>query len=144
MPGVFSLRVVTPDGEVWSGQVESVVVPGVDGYFGVWKDHAPLIAAMDVGAVMIKEPGAGVITFIAVTGGFAEVNRSGVTILAEGAELGDEIDMDRALQAERRARERLEKYFNETDVNRAMNAVRRALARQHVAERAKARPTSMF
>jgi F-type H+-transporting ATPase subunit epsilon len=144
MAGGFGLRVVTPEGEVWSGIAESVVVPGLDGYFGVWKGHSPLIAALDVGAVMIKVPGESAISFVAVTGGFVEVNPEGVTILAESAELGEEIDLVRAQDAEKRARERLEKFFSETDVNRAMESVRRAIARKHIAERVKQKPTQMF
>ena len=93
----MELKVVTPDGEVWAGQATSVVIPGLDGYFGVWRGHAPLVAGMDIGAVLIKTPEEHVVKFIAVTGGFVEVNQHGVTILAETAELAEDIDVIRAL-----------------------------------------------
>ena len=137
------LRVVTPDGEVWRGAATSVVIPGLDGYFGVWAGHAPLMAGMDVGAVLIKTPDEHVIHFVAVGGGFVEISREGVTVLAESAELADEIDAIRADKALERARERLSKHFADIDVPRAEVALRKALNRKRVAERAALKPTTM-
>ena len=139
----FMLRVVTPDGEVWRGAATSVVIPGLDGYFGVWAGHAPLMAGMDVGAVLIKTPDEHVIHFVAVGGGFVEISREGVTVLAESAELADEIDAIRADKALERARERLSKHFADIDVPRAEVALRKALNRKRVAERAALKPTTM-
>ncbi|MCH7471482.1 ATP synthase F1 subunit epsilon [bacterium] len=142
--GEFNVRVVTPDGEAWSGRATSVVIPGSDGYFGIWRGHFPLIAGMDAGAVMLKTPEEHVISLIAVSGGFVEVGRDGVTILAESAELGEEIDVIRASSSEERARERLSAQFADIDVQRAQVALNKALNRERVAERAKAKPTSML
>jgi F-type H+-transporting ATPase subunit epsilon len=139
----FTMRVVTPDGEVWSGTATSVVVPGLDGYFGVWAGHAPMISGLDVGAVLIKTPEEHVIKFIAVAGGFVEVQPGAVTVLAESAELGEDIDVIRADSALERARERLSHHFADIDVNRAQVALNKALNRKRVADRAKAKPTSM-
>jgi F-type H+-transporting ATPase subunit epsilon len=143
MANDFAVRVVTPDGEVWSGRATSVVLPGLDGYFGVWKDHMPLIAGLDVGSLMIKTPTEHVVTFMAVSGGFAEVSRDGVTVLAESAELASNIDVIRATQSEERARERLAKMFHDVDVSRAEVALKKASNRRKVAEMARAHPTSM-
>ena len=140
----FAVRVVTPDGEVWRGQATSVVVPGLDGYFGVWAGHAPLVSGMEIGAVMIKTPEEHVINFIAVSGGFVEVKPDMVTILAESAELGQDIDTNRATNAEERARERLSQHFADIDIPRAEVALRKALNRKRIAERAKAKPTQLF
>lgn len=139
----FSVKVVTPDGEVWNGMATSVVIPGLDGYFGVWAHHAPLIAGMDIGAVMIKTPEEHVLTMLAVAGGFVEIDHEGVKILAESAELAEDIDAIRATHAADRARERLSKSFADIDVSRAEVAMKKALNRKRVAERAKARPTEM-
>jgi F-type H+-transporting ATPase subunit epsilon len=143
MANDFAVNVVTPDGAVWSGRATSVVVPGIDGYFGVWAGHMPLIAGLDVGALWIKTPSEQVITLVAVNGGFVEVNREGVTILAESAELADSIDITRASKAEERARERLAKVFHDVDVSRAEVALKKASNRRKVAETARARPTHM-
>jgi F-type H+-transporting ATPase subunit epsilon len=138
----YDVKVVTPDGEVWAGACVSMVVPGVDGYFGVWSGHAPLIAGMDIGAVMIMDPQS-VIHVIAVGGGFVEVSRDRVTVLAESAELGDGIDTIRVDHALDRARERLSEHFAQVDVERAEVALRKALNRQRVAKRAREKPTSL-
>lgn len=139
----FHVKVVTPDGEVWSGDAVSVVVPGLDGYFGVWAGHMPLLAGMDTGSLMIKTPGEHIISLVAVNGGFVEVNKDGVTVLAESAELGENIDINRASKAEERARERLSKSFANVDIERAQVALKRATNRRRVAEQASSRPTSM-
>jgi F-type H+-transporting ATPase subunit epsilon len=139
----FALKVVTPDREVWNGSATSVVVPGLDGYFGVWAGHAPLIAGMTLGAVLIKTPDEHVIKFCAVAGGFVEISATGVTVLAEAAERGEDIDVIRADKALERARERLSKHFADIDVERAQVALRKALNRRRVADRAKEKPTAM-
>jgi F-type H+-transporting ATPase subunit epsilon len=139
----FSVKVVTPDGEVWNGRATSVVIPGLDGYFGVWAHHAPLIAGMDIGAVMIKTLDEHVLTMIAVAGGVVEITREGVSILAETAELASDIDVIRASHAQDRARERLSKQFADIDLTRAEVALRKAMNRKRVAERAKAKPTEI-
>lgn len=143
MASDFAVQVVTPDGEVWSGRAVSVIVPGVDGYFGVWAAHAPLVAGMGIGMLSIKTPAETVIDVIAVSGGFVEVSRAGVTILAEAAEIGDSIDTIRATESETRARERLSGRFADIDIERANVALRKAMNRKRVAEAGRSKPTSM-
>jgi F-type H+-transporting ATPase subunit epsilon len=143
MANEFAVRVVTPDGEAWSGRATSVVVPGLDGYFGVWKDHMPMIAAMDVGALWIKTPSEHVLTLLAVDGGFVEVNREGVTVLAESAALGDDIDVIATNKEEEEARAQLAQHFGDIEVERAQVALNKALNRRRVAELTKSKPTQM-
>ncbi|MCC7477137.1 ATP synthase F1 subunit epsilon [bacterium] len=143
MASDFAVKVVTPDGEVWSGRAVSVIVPGLDGYFGVWQGHAPLVAGMGIGTLSIKTPGEVVVDVIAVSGGFVEVSREGVTILAEAAEMGGSIDTIRASESETRARERLSGKFANIDIERAQVALRKAANRRRAAELARSRPTSM-
>jgi len=98
---------------------------------------------MSIGSVMIKTPEEHVITMLAVAGGFVQVGPEGVTLLAESAELAEDIDVIRASHAEDRARERLSREFADIDVERARVALEKALNRKRVAERAKARPTAL-
>jgi F-type H+-transporting ATPase subunit epsilon len=144
----YTLKVVTPDGEVWSGETTSCVVPGLDGYFGVWKGHAPLISGMEQGTLMIEHPEEHRIQFIAVGGGFVEINADGVTVLAESAEQAGDIDVHRAEEAEARARERLTKFYSqndmEVDVERAMFALRKAMVRRDAAKKEGEKRTHMF
>jgi len=143
MANDFAVKVVTPDGEAWSGRATSVVIPGLDGYFGVWKDHMPLIAGMDVGTLWIKTPQEHVLTLLAVDGGFVEVSRDGVTILAESAAIGEDIDVIAATKDEEDARARIAPHFGDVEVERAEVALKKALNRKRVAELARSKPTQM-
>ena len=127
------LEIVTPDKVVLQADVDYVGAPGVDGEFGVLAGHISLLAALSIGGMYYKQ---GAQTHPAfVSGGFAEVADNKVTILAEAAELADEIDVDRAQQAYERAKARLETPHPETDIARAQFAMRRALGRISTAGR---------
>ena len=80
----FHLEIVSPEKLVFSGEVEAVAVPGTEGEFTVLKDHAPLIAMMKPGVVVIEEAPAKKLRLF-VPRGFAEVAPSGLTILADKA-----------------------------------------------------------
>jgi tellurite resistance protein TerC len=111
MANTFNVKVVTPDGEVWGGEALSVILPAADGYLGVWPGHEPLVTAMDIGILMIKTPAEQVVTLVAVHGGFAQITGAEVIVLAESAEVAEQIDTLRATKAEERARERLSGKF---------------------------------
>ncbi len=81
MPLHFEL--VTPEKLVRSEDVHMVVVPGTEGEFGVLEGHAPFMSTIRDGAVKIGAPRAGSRSYLAVRGGFAEVNERGLTVLAE-------------------------------------------------------------
>lgn len=88
----LNFELVSPERLVYSGAVTEVIVPGSEGEFGVLAGHAPFIAMLRPGILTIKGDGAEKRLF--VRGGFAEVNASGLTILAEQAKPVEEIDMD--------------------------------------------------
>ena len=83
MPDAFHFDLVSPERMVFSGDVEQVDVPGVEGDFGVLAHHAPLIAMIKPGILTVR--GAGETQRIVVVGGFAEVNEQGLTVLADMA-----------------------------------------------------------
>lgn len=87
----FSFELVSPERLLFTGEVESVVVPGTEGEFTVLKDHAPLMSTLKPGVVTIAESGAKQ-SRLFVRGGFADVNPAGLTILAETAVPLDELD----------------------------------------------------
>ena len=127
------LEIVTPDKVVLQADVDYVGAPGVDGEFGVLAGHIPLLAALSIGGMYYKQ---GTQTHWAfVSGGFAEVADNKVTILAEAAELAEQIDVSRAQQAYERAKARLDALKPEIDIVRAQLAMRRALRRLSVAGR---------
>ena len=113
----FQLEIVTPEKTVYSGEIESLRAPGSEGEFGVLARHRAMLAALGVGRIQFKETGAEN-RQVATSGGFAEVHGSGVTILAETAEFGEEIDLARVEAARDRARERLSRR-RDADVDEA-------------------------
>ena len=127
MAGTFSLRIVSPEGDILKEDVEFVVLPGGLGELGILPNHAPLIAGLDVGVIRYTKNGA--IKRAAVAGGFVEVVDNSAIVLADTAELGEEIDLNRAMEAKDRALKRLSARTNEIDVRRAEFALRRAAAR---------------
>ena len=128
------LEVVTPDRLVLSTQAEVVVCPGVEGQFGVLPGHIPFLSALEIGEMYYKAGGK--TEYLAVSGGFAEVTGEKVTIVAESAEKGREIDIERAKRALERAEKRLTAAKTENiDWARAEAAMRRSLMRTKVAGR---------
>jgi len=130
----FKLEIVTPRRVMFSGDVESVTAPGVVGGFQVLYNHAPLLAAIGVGVVKVRI-GEGQEMHYATSGGFVDVVKNHVTMLAETAERADEIDVKRAEAAKQRAAKRLQERAAGTNEERARVALMRALNRLRVAQR---------
>jgi F-type H+-transporting ATPase subunit epsilon len=130
----FTVIVVSPDGELFRSQAVSIIVPGVDGYMGVLKGHAPMIAAMDIGELLIRTPDEHILS-LAVAGGIVEVGRKETLILCDHAEFREDIDMARASHSEERARELLSHRFEDVDVERASVALAKARNRLRIAQR---------
>ena len=130
MASLIQLEIVTPKGAVLSQQVEMVTAPGYAGVFGVLANHAPLLSTIKVGNLVYKKDGRDEV--VMVSGGFCEVSNNKVTFLVESAEMGGEIDVDRALLAKERAEKRLAEALaqrEKIDRVRAEAALQRALAR---------------
>jgi len=79
----MKLQIITPEKELFSGEVTSVSLPGVDGSLGVLNNHAPLITVLKAGEVVVKNEENGEEKTFEVTGGVVEVNKNVVLILAE-------------------------------------------------------------
>src|SRR5438067_4939034 len=103
----FPLELVTPERMLFSQDVKAVRAPGVNGSFGVLAGHAPLLTELQTGLIKITLPNDEE-AYIATSGGFIQVTREKVIILADSAELSEEIDIDRARAAADRARRALE------------------------------------
>jgi F-type H+-transporting ATPase subunit epsilon len=131
---LFKLSVVTPEKPLIDQEVRSIIAPGSEGYLGILTDHAPLITALIPGKLSVTDP-TNHESFYAISGGFLEVSHNVVTILADAIEPIKEIDLARALEAEKRAKERLaNRTDSNIDVERAEAALARALNRKRLAE----------
>jgi F-type H+-transporting ATPase subunit epsilon len=129
----FALDIVTPEKTVLSETVTSVQLPAAGGSMGVLAGHAPMLAELSVGECVVKTA-VGAEEHYVLAGGFAEITRERVTILADTAERDTDIDVDRAEQSLARARELL----NAVDAGagsreEATAAMQRAQARLRIA-----------
>ncbi len=122
------LEIITPNKQVFSGNVESVTVPGTSGSFQVLFNHAPILSTFEIGALKIKESG-NPPKLYATSGGTIEVLKNRILILAESVEAPEEIDVDRAKKALERAKQRLAERKKEIDRMRAELALKRAINR---------------
>jgi F-type H+-transporting ATPase subunit epsilon len=129
------LEIVTAEREVYSDEVDVVVAPGIEGELGILPRHAPLITALQPGMLQVKKDGQE--SLMAVTGGFLQVYRDRVLILADAAERADEIEEDRAEEARRRAEAALREGVrgDAIQAEAARLALRKSLARLQVARR---------
>lgn len=127
----LTLELATPTRMVVAETVDEVVVPGSEGYFGVLPGHAPLLATLGIGELTYRTGREE--RHVAVSGGFAEVRNDKVIVLADTAELPQDIDRGRAERARDRAEQRLSgRSQDEIDYARAAAALARALTRIQV------------
>jgi F-type H+-transporting ATPase subunit epsilon len=103
----YPLRVVSVERSLFEGEVEFIIANGADGELGVMARHAPLMTVLKPGPLRIQETMGGSEELLFVGGGFLEVLPDRVTVLADVAEHADEITVERAEEARRRAQEML-------------------------------------
>jgi F-type H+-transporting ATPase subunit epsilon len=103
----YSLRVVSVERSLFEGEVEFMIATGIDGELGVLARHAPLMTVLKPGPLRIQETIGGAEQLLFVGGGFLEVLPDRVTVLADVAEHAEEISVERAEEARRRAQEKL-------------------------------------
>src|SRR4030088_2712933 len=131
------VQIVTAEREVFADDaVDMVVAPGAEGVVGILPRHAPLLTTLHPGVVRIKKGGTE--EAMAVGGGFLQVARNQVLILADTAERADEVDEARAEEARRRARENLAQSLRNRrrlEAGTAGVALRRQESRIQVARR---------
>ncbi len=128
------LDIVTIERLAFSGEVDMVVAPGVQGEFGILPRHAPLITSLSPGELRFKQ--GDVETLFAVGGGYLEVVGDQVTVLADSAEQAVEIDLERAEAARERAERLLAEGPTDPLDRRAIEgALRRSRVRLKVARK---------
>ena len=131
MEKAITLSIVTPEGILFDAPVEYVGVPGTLGDFGVFPGHASLLSSVRIGCLNYKVEGKSVNIFVG--GGFVDVTKEKITVLADSATPSALIDVDRATKAKERAETRLRERAEGFDEERAIAALQRAIARLHIA-----------
>jgi F-type H+-transporting ATPase subunit epsilon len=129
----FTLRVVSVERSLYEGDVEFLVAVGAGGELGVLAHHAPLMTILKPGPLRIQETIGGPEEVLFVGGGFLEVLPDRVTVLADVAEHADEISVERAEEARRRAQERLAGTLTTAEETEFQNALAMAEARLRLA-----------
>lgn len=133
IPAHIDLQIVTPEKMLVHQQVDEVEIPGSEGYFGVLPGHTPLLASLSVGELWYRVGQEK--TYLSIAFGFAEVLPDRVTILARIAERAEEIDVERAEAARKRAEDLLSHPTQDVDYERARVALMKSVARLQVVSR---------
>ena len=134
----MNLEIITAERSVYSGEVDMVIAPGLDGQLGILPKHAPLITVLKPGELTVKKIGEEDM-YVAVSGGFMEVIGNRVSVLADACERSDEIDEARAEHAMQRAQERLAQRGSDMELERAMSSLQRAQIRVNLVRRRRPR-----
>ena len=128
--------IVSAEGEIHSGDAQMVYAPAKMGEIGIAPRHAPLLTALKPGEIRVEDTD-GEEHFYYITGGMLEVQPFQVTVLADTALRGDELDEAAALAAQQEAEKALEGISDETDLAKARAELAEAEARHRAAQKLK-------
>ena len=135
MAHTIHVDVVSAEEEIFAGEAEFVALPGEAGELGIYPQHTPLITRIRPGAVRIKVPGQAEDEFVFVAGGILEVQPHVVTVLADTAIRGHDLDEAKASEAKRLAEEALVNKESEIDYAKAQAELASAVAQLAAIER---------
>jgi F-type H+-transporting ATPase subunit epsilon len=136
MVETLRLEIVTPDGIVYSEDVEMVTLPGVEGEMGILPQHIGLMTQMEPGEMIVLRGGREL--FLAVGEGLVEVTAQRVAILTDMAIAADKIDEAKAEEARRRAEARLREKVSAEEIASLNASIARSLAQLRVKRRRRA------
>jgi F-type H+-transporting ATPase subunit epsilon len=132
----IQVDIVSAEGEIYSGDARMVYAPARMGEVGIAPRHAPLLTALKPGEVRVQDA-AGKEHFFYITGGMLEIQPHLVTVLADTALRGEQLDEAAALSAKQHAEEALKGVSDETDLARAQAELAEAEARYRAAQKLK-------
>ena len=133
------IEIVSAEGAIYSGDAEMVVAPAIEGDVGITPRHAPLMTNLRPGEVRVHLPDGQDELFFYVTGGVLEVQPHLVTVLADSAMHGDQLDEQAALDAQAAAQEALAGATAKDDIEHAQMQLVEAAARYRAAQKLKGR-----
>ncbi len=128
MASTFYLEMVSPQDIFYSGNARQIILPGLDGSYGILPNHEPMVTAIMAGVVRYQDEGGAWHEAVA-SDGCVEVMPERVILLAATIERPEEIDRNRALAAKQRAEERLRQRQSQREYYQTQAALARALAR---------------
>jgi F-type H+-transporting ATPase subunit epsilon len=122
-----NLQIIQPTAAIISGEYDHVILPGIEGYFGVSSEHTPFITILKSGVAQLFQGDK--VSKLAIHDGFCTVENNQVTILCETLEREEEIDKTRAEKAKERAQKRMKSNDENINFRRAESALKRSLTR---------------
>jgi F-type H+-transporting ATPase subunit epsilon len=128
MAHTIHVDVVSAEESIFSGEAEFVVLPGEAGELGIYPKHTPLITRIKPGSVRIKVPNQAEEELVFVAGGVLEVQPGVITVLADTAIRGHDLDEAKALEAQQRAREAMQNRSSQMEYAKAMSELAEAAA----------------
>jgi len=131
----FKIRLVSPEGVKYEGEVDEAVLPTKEGEIGILANHEPLIALLSPGEIKLKDGGHE--HFLATYGGVVKVGNNLVEILAESATFADELDQVKINEAKVRAEQQLKEAKDQTDFASAAGMLEKIIASEKVLKRRK-------
>ncbi len=134
MANTIQVDVVSAEAQIYSGEAEFLVAPAEMGEIGVYPRHVPLLTRIKPGSLRIRVPGQAKEVLVVVSGGMMEVQPNHITVLADTAIRGEELDEQRAQTAKRDAEAALSKATDDQETAQARAALKAAIAELHALE----------
>ena len=128
MANTIHIDVVSAEESIFSGEAEFVVLPGEAGELGIYPRHTPLITPIKPGSVRIKVPGQAEEELVFVAGGVLEIQPGVITVLADTAIRGHDLDEAKALAAQQRAQETMQNRTSQMEYAKAVAELAEASA----------------
>lgn len=135
----FFLEILSPEGEVYKDEVDEAILPTIEGEITILPNHASIFTKLSDGEIIIKKDGKKY--YIAITGGFIEVNKNKVNVLADYAVRSEEIESKKAEEAKKKAEEliRQKEKINEVDFALAEKDLRKSILELKISEKLRKR-----
>ena len=135
MAATMHVDVVSAEEQIFSGEAEFVVLPGESGELGIYPRHTPLITRIKPGTVRVKVAGQTAEELIFVAGGILEIQPGVVTVLADTAIRGHDLDEAKALDAKKRAEEAMQNKTGKLEIAKAQSELAEAMAQIQAIQR---------
>jgi len=135
MANTVHIDVVSAEESIFSGEAEFVVAPASAGEVGIYPNHAPMITTIKPGALRIKQTNEAEETLIFISGGLLEVQPGFITVLADTAVRGHDLDEAKAIAAKLAAEEAMKNRTSDMDYAKAQAELSEAMAQIHAIER---------
>ena len=135
----FLLEILSPEGQIFNDAIDEVILPTLQGEIAILPHHAPIFTKLSEGEIVIKKEGKE--HYIAITGGFLEVNNNKVHVLADYAVRSEKIEIKRAEEAKKRAEELMKQKgkISEMDFARAEKDLQKSILELKISEKIRKR-----